>query len=297
MKTNAHSLRISWDDLRLFLEIARAGTLTAAASRLDLSQPTAGRRLRALEDMLGASLFQRNASGLRLTDEGEAMLVHAESMEEDAIALERKLLGGARGLDGILRLSTSDWFALHVLSLPLAEFSRANAGMTVEVVVDWRMADLQRREADIVFRFVEFSGAEVVQRRFTHVRYGFYASQEYLDVAGMISETNEGDGHRLIALNSALDNAADTLWMSRRFPRAGFVARSNSRDLQARACVAGAGLAVLPRIIGDDLPLVLIDDEEPPGRDVWLGYHADLRRLRRLRALVEHLSDSVPAEI
>src|SRR5436305_918812 len=110
------TLRLDWDDLKLFVEIARTGTLTAAAERLRLSQPTAGRRLRGLEEAIGAALFQRTPAGFRLTDEGEAMLVHAEQMAEEAVALQRKLIGGARGLEGVLRLSTSDWVSSRVLA-------------------------------------------------------------------------------------------------------------------------------------------------------------------------------------
>jgi DNA-binding transcriptional LysR family regulator len=289
--------RINWDDLRLFLEIARAGTLTAAAARLDLSQPTAGRRLRALEKAVGAPLFQRTPSGHRLTDEGEAMLAHAENMEGDAIALERKLMGGAGRLEGMLRLSTSDWFANTVLAAPLAGFALDHPAMTVELVVDWRMSDLQRREADLVFRFVPFNSSEVVQRKFTHVRYGLYAHADYLARHGAPRTDDGGKGHRLIGLNSALDNAADVQWLGRQYPEARMVLRSNSREWQGRTCAGGAGLAVLPRVIGDALPVEMIANAEPPGRDIWLGYHTDLRRLRRLRALVDHLVGATPAQI
>lgn len=297
MKGAEHSARISWDDLRLFLEIARAGTLTSAAETLSISQPTAGRRLRALEVAIGAPLFQRTPTGHRLTDEGEAMLAHAENMEGDVIALERKLFGGGGGLDGILRLSASDWFANYVLSDPLASFALQHPAMTVEVVVDWRLLDLQRREADLVFRFVAFSTPEVVQRRFTHVRYGLYAHADYLERHGRPDPAGAGEGHVFIGLNSALDNAADLQWMHKLYPDARMAFRSNSREMQARICAGGAGLAIVPRILGDKFPLQLIAEASPPGRDVWLGYHGDLRRLRRLRALVDHLAAGVPDEV
>ncbi len=297
MAEPSRDLRIDWDDVRLFLAIARAGTLTAAAARLKLSQPTAGRRLRALESAVGAALFQRTASGFRLTDEGETMLVHAEHFEEEAAALERKLLGGARGLEGVLRLSSSDWFASRVLAAPLADFAVTNPGVTIELLADYRLFDLQRREADLVFRFVPFSGADIVQRRLLHVRYSLYAADGYLARCGDPASSHDGEGHQLVTLDSALDQAADVVWLRARWPRARLAFRSNNREAQAHACVRGAGLAVLPRVIGDALPLRRLDAEAPPGRDIWLGYHQDLRRLRRLRALVEHLSGALPPEL
>ncbi len=114
--------KLDWDDLRLFLAIARAGTLTGAAPFLRLSQPTAGRRLRALEAACGCALFQRGAAGLRLTDEGEAMLLHAERIEEEALAIARRFAGSQQALQGQLRLSASEWFSRLVLAPPIAAF-------------------------------------------------------------------------------------------------------------------------------------------------------------------------------
>ena len=290
-------LRVDWDDLRLFLEIARAGTLTAAAARLSLSQPTAGRRLRALEAVIGASLFQRTPAGFRLTDEGETMLVHVEQMEEESIGLERKLLGGARGLEGVLRLSSSDWFATTVLAGALADFTIANPLITIELLAEARLVDLARREADLVFRFVPFSGADIVQRRFVHIRYGAYAANSYVERCGDPDGSVDGGGHHLITLDAGLDRAADVGWLRSRWPEARLSFRSNNRDAQGAACVRGAGIAVLPRILGDALPLRLLRGDPPPGRDVWIGYHQDLRRLRRLRTLVDHLNSVTPREI
>jgi DNA-binding transcriptional LysR family regulator len=290
-------LSINWDDLRLFLEIARAGTLTSAATRLKLSQPTAGRRLRALEQSVGAALFQRTSSGFLLTDEGEAMLLHAEQMAEEAVALERKLAGGARGLEGVVRISASDWVSSRILAAPLATFATSHPGLTVEILADSRLLDLQRREADLAVRFVPFSGADIIHRRFRRIRYGLYASRDYLDRCGDPLASADGGGHQIVTMDSALDRLVDVMWLRTRWPSAALTFRSNNREAQGAACAAGAGLAVLPRVIGDALDLELLGGEEPPARDLWLGYHEDLRRLRRLRLLVEHLDQVLPSDI
>jgi DNA-binding transcriptional LysR family regulator len=288
--------RLGWDDVQLFLEIARAGTLTAAATRLRLSQPTAGRRLRALEARLGTPLFQRTPHGFRLTDEGEAMLLHAERMEEEAVALERKLGGSDRGLHGQLRLSCSEWFGRQVLAPALASFALAHPALSVELIADSRLLDLERREADLGFRFVPFAGADIVQRRFTQIRYGLFAAADYIVRFGMPKA--DGAGHRLVAMDSAYDALPDMAWLRARWPAARFSVRSNSRDVQAEACAAGAGLAVLPLVIGAAAGLTLLDlADPPPGREIWIGYHADLRRLARLRSLIDHLDAAIPHAI
>jgi DNA-binding transcriptional LysR family regulator len=99
---------MEWGDLRVFLAVARAGTLGAAARRLGQTQPTMGRRLRALEAAVGHALFQRTAEGFVLTDEGRAALAHAECMEEEALAVQRELTGADAELEGPLRLSSSE---------------------------------------------------------------------------------------------------------------------------------------------------------------------------------------------
>jgi DNA-binding transcriptional LysR family regulator len=107
---------MDWSDLRIFLAIAREGTLGAAARKIGQSQPTMGRRLRALEQSLGQTLFQRTTDGFVLTDEGTAVLRHAERIEEEAVALERRASGAETQLDSLLRLSSSDWFGTVMLS-------------------------------------------------------------------------------------------------------------------------------------------------------------------------------------
>jgi len=282
--------RLDWDDLRLFLAVARTGTLTGAAPLLKLSQPTAGRRLRHLEETCGCALFQRTASGFLLTDEGEAMLARAERMEEEALGIERQIIGVDRELEGQLRLSCSEWFGRLVLAPRVASFSLAHPMVTVEIVADSRLMDLDRREADLVFRFPQFDNPNVVQRRYVRVCYELFAASSYVDRYGAPTAGDDGTGHRLISMDSQLENLPDAIWLRRRFPQARLVLRSNSRDVQAEACAQGAGMAVLPRTVGETFGLVrLSHDEEAPSRDIWLGYHADLKRLKRLRSLVDHL--------
>ena len=267
---------MEWSDLRVFLAIARVGSLGAAARTLGQSQPTMGRRLRALEDALGVTLFQRTGDGFVLTDEGASVLVHAERMEGEAIALQRELVGQADGQGGALRISSSDWFGTHMLAPVLAEYARLQPGVVVELLTDARLYDLARREADLVFRMLPFEEPDVIARKLLHIEYGVYAAP--------------GAPHtRLVTMNTAFAGMEDVRWLQRMRPAAQVAARSNSREVQAQLCARGVGLAVLPRPLGDQIAgLALVDlGEPPPGRDTWVGYHRDLKQLPRLRALLE----------
>lgn len=275
---------MEWSDLRIFLAIAREGTLGAAARKLGQSQPTMGRRLRALEQAVGQTLFQRTGEGFVLTDEGSAVLSHAERIEEEALAFERRLGGQDRQLGGMLRISSSDWFGAHLLTPVLAEFARLQPRVVVELLTDARLYSLPRREADLVFRIAPFDEPEVVSRRLLHIEYGVYLKRGLAP-----PRAGDGTGTPLITMDTGFGGMPDAIWLKRMLPDAHVASRSNNRDVQARLCALGAGVAVLPRPLGDALPGIERLDlgEPPPGRDTWVGYHRDLKRLARLRALLD----------
>ena len=275
---------MEWSDLRVFLAIAREGTLGAAARSLGQTQPTMGRRLRALETALGQTLFQRTREGFVLTDEGAAVLSHAERIEEEALALQRQLAGQHAQLDGMLRITASDWFGATVLAPVLAEFSKAHPQVTVELLTDARFFDLSRREADLAFRIRPFEGPDVVSRKLLRMPYGLYKA-----IGADSPVAGDGTGTALITMDTAFGDMPDVAWLQRLLPNARVVFRSNARAVQAQLCAHGVGLAVLPRPLGDGVEgLQRIElDENPPARDTWVGYHRDMRRLARLRALLD----------
>ena len=273
---------MDWSDLKIFLAVARAGTLGAAARQIGQTQPTLGRRLRALEQALGQSLFQRTSGGFVLTDEGQAVLAHAERMEEEALGIARQVSGQPDRLSGFLRLSASEWFGTYVLTPVLAEFSRRHPDVAIELVTDTRLYSLSRREADLVFRIGAFDEPDIRQRRLLVQTYGVYKK------AG-----SDHHGMGLILMDTALDHLPDVGWLKARRPDAPVVFRSNNREAQAHMCRMGAGLAVLPcRLAAQIGGLEPVDmGEVPPPRNLYFGYHRDLGKLARLRALVQLVTE------
>jgi DNA-binding transcriptional LysR family regulator len=172
-----------------------------------------------------------------------------------------------------------------MLTPVFAEFVKAHPQVAIELVTDSRLFSLARREADVVFRIQAFTEADVIQRRLMTVPYGLYAAE-----GGRSKRLpRDGKGCAVITLDAAYRDFPDARWLKKVLPKAHVAFTSNSREAQARMCASGAGLAVLPRPLGDSvegLRLVKVASE-PPGRDVWMGYHRDLRQLRRLRALVD----------
>lgn len=276
---------MEWSDVQVFLAVARHGSLGAAGRQLGLAQPTVGRRITALERAVGATLFQRSHTGLVPTDEGLSVLAAAERMEEEALHFERRLAGGERALSGLIRITASEWFGHYVLTPALAEFSRLHPQIEIALLTDSRLYDLSRREADLAFRITPFEAADVVSRRFMDVDYALFARARSAALAP------DGEGARLITMDSAFGAMPDVEWLTRRLPRARVVFRSNNREVQARACAQGAGFAVLPVVLARHFPELeaVAMPEPPPSRRTWVGYHQDLRNLARLRALLVHL--------
>jgi DNA-binding transcriptional LysR family regulator len=238
----------------------------------------------ALEDATGQVLFQRRAEGFVLTEEGTAILPIAEQMEDSALTMERRLAGEQQQLEGTLRVSSADWFGAYVLPPVVAEYSREYPHVEIEVLTGTRLFNLAQREADVAFRIVPFEGPDIVQRRLTQMRYGVY-------VANTSADPLEGDGtgSRLIAMDTSTGTFPDIDWLKNRFPNANVALQSNNRNVQAQMCGGGLGIAVLPRPVGNQTASLRRLDlsEEPPHREIWMGYHRDLRRLHRLRAFVD----------
>jgi len=275
---------VEWSDIRIFLAVVRGKSLGEAARSLGVSHPTVGRRIKALEDEAEQPLFRRTKDGLVLTDAGDAVLSLAESMEESALSMERRLAGNHERLEGILRISSADWFAAYVLAPVLVELGRLHPAVVPEVIASYRLLDLSRREADVAFRIVPFSEPDIVQRRLMTMSYGLYGSVETVSAVN-----DDRQSVRLILMNSAQSHFPDVTWLLDRFPQSKRAFTSTSRSVQAQMCLRGHGVAVLPRPLAEGIEglhrIDLLGD--PPSRDVWVGYHQDLRHMDRLRALLD----------
>jgi DNA-binding transcriptional LysR family regulator len=284
---------MDWDDLKIFLAVARKGSLGAAAQVLDLSQPTLGRRIKGLEAELGVQLFHRDgAAGLSLTGDGATILDHVGNMEREVDALVLKLRCPTH-LQGILTVASADWYNTIVLAPIFARFSEQHPRVVVELLNETREVQLARREADLVFRFLPFDEPSVIQRKVGLVEFGVYAARDYLQQHG--EPTRSGLGHGLILLDGDANDLPDSPWLRARLPQAQVRLRTGSRHMQAQFCRAGRGLALLPRALGDTMEeLVLLSlGEAPPARHVWAGYHLDLKSSPRLRALLDTTLESL----
>jgi DNA-binding transcriptional LysR family regulator len=273
---------MDWDDARVFLAVARRGSLRAAGRALGLSQPTVGRRLAAFEATFGGpSLFDRLPEGLRLNATGAALLAAAEQLEEAALALERQRAAASPVLSGTVRVSVGEWaagFLARHLAGPAA--SALPAGILLELVETQQTANLARREADLAVRHHPPEGGDLYIARL-----GTFACAVYrrrgADCTAWVTYTEE-QAHYPTAR-----------WAEERVRESGarVALRASTMPMQLAAIRAGAGRGVLPCYAADADPL--LERLTPPVPEIaaeyWVIVHRDLRRAACVRAVIDWL--------
>lgn len=274
---------LDWDDIRLFLELAREGSLSAAARRLKVDHSTVARRVTALEKALGLRLFDRLARGYVLTEEGETLLGTAERMEAEAIALQRQA-SGRPSTQGTVRVSTSPMLASLFMAPRLVEFRKQHPDIRIALSGNNRVVDLNRREADIAIRLTKPKESGLIARRMGAVGFGLYASQAYL------AKTKPKD-YGFIGYDEALGQISQQLWLEEQLQGRSIVSLCSDMTTMYHIASAGMGIAVLPHFTGTtDANLRRVPTATPaPDRDIWLLVHPDLRRAPRIRTVMDYL--------
>lgn len=281
----------SWDDIRFFLAIHRAGSLSAAAGPLQVTQPTCGRRLVALETALGLRLFDRTSDGLCITAEGKALLDAAVQMEQSAEALALRAALSDHELEGVVRIATTELFACSFLAAALEQLRKKYPRVSVELVLSNSESDLLKREADIAFRFGPEASrpkpAKLLARRLGEEPFLLYGAEMYVDRRGVPAEPADLAGHDVVVYTGRHPAAA---WCSTAFARATVALAAPSMQVTGAAIGAGLGLGVLPKRSARLFPSLRPLSPVIARATGWLLVHPDLKRVPRVRAVVDTLA-------
>ena len=281
---------MNWDDLRFVLALSRAGSLARTARELRVDHTTVGRRIEAVEADLGVRLFTRTTTGYVLTAEAEGLLPGIQRVEEAVLAIERGAHAQHDAVEGIVRVTSGETFGACYLAPRLVAFGRGHPGLTVELVTGGEVLDLARREADIAVRFFRSAHESLVVRRIAELGHALYASEAYLARRPVITPDELRDHPILTTLPGP--GVVEAAWVDRLTGGARPAFVTNMTLALVEAARSGAGLAVLPRYLGDPDPtLRRVPMPDEPRESIWITVHRDLKQMRRVRVVLDFLNE------
>lgn len=283
---------LDWDFWRTFLAVAEEGSLSGAARRLRLTQPTIGRHIDALEQAFGAALFTRAQNGLTPTALGLSLVPHAEGMAASAAALSRTASAEPDAEAGVVRISASEIVGIEVLPAILAEFSAAHPRIAIELDLTNRNADLLRRDADIAVRMIRPQQDALVATRLGGVGIGLFAHRRYAEASGLPQSLAELPAHRLIGVDRNVAGVAGYAIGGKPVGPGMFSYRCDSDVAQLAALRAGIGIGICQLGVAarDPALIPVLPAEVRFELEMWLAMHKDLRTSRRVRLAFDHLA-------
>ena len=287
---------MNWDDIRFLLAIQRGRTLSAAARQLGVNQTTVARRLAALERDLGTRLFDRVDRNHVATSAGEGLLAHAERVEVEALALERAATDGNSTLSGLVRVTAVSSFMVNFVLPRLGQFRQRYPDILVELIDTSGSLSLTRREADIAIRLArpDAGGTRVLVRKMADMGYAVYGTKPLVNDRSSLELTHLP----WVAYDDSFAHLPEAQWFARNIKGVEPVMRTNDDVALDAAVRQGLGVGVLACYMADpDTAFVRLSGPRPVfRREIWLLVHRELRRVARVQAVVDWLSETFAAE-
>ena len=289
------SLSPDWSLWRSFAAVVAQGSLSAAARSLQLSQPTLGRHVEALEQVLGVTLFERTLSGLKPTDTA-LKLYEPVAQAERALAEAAIVAEGTTGdLAGTVRITSSNVTSHYVLPPILADIRREFPAIALELVPSDSVENLLLRESDIAIRMFRPTQLELVARKLGEIPVVACAHESYLARRGTPLAPDELPQHDLIGFDRSdlLISGAKALGFE--LARDDFVVRTDSQTAMWELMKAGLGVGFAQEGLVEETPgmRALLPMLRPPPLEVWLTTHRELFTSRRIRAIYDRLGEGL----
>lgn len=287
---------MDWDNLRYFLELSRAGTLTAAARRLGVDHTTVARRIQTLERSLGDQLFFREASGHRLTEAGRRLQPQVEAMEQSFGELEFSTPAAAEEeLAGVVRVGVTEAFSTVILAPALATFAQQHPRLIIDLLALPRQVNLSRREADIVISLERPTRGPVLTTRLCDYSLHLYAARSYIEQQPPVRSLEDLQGLSFIGYVDDLLFSKELQYLDDAHRPERFALRSTSILAQYQATRAGAGVAVLPAFVAEHDPMLqrVLPEEIRFVRRFWMSMPTEARPLLRMKAVWELIRSTV----
>ncbi|MCD4659239.1 LysR family transcriptional regulator [Agrobacterium sp.] len=288
---------MNWDDVRIFLAVARSGQILAASKRLGLNHATLSRRLTLLEQALKTQLFIRRTNGCEMTEEGQRFLGAAERMETEMLNAQANLGRVDTAVAGTVRIGAPDGLGVSFLAPRLGLLTARYPDLKIQLVPVPRSFSLSQREADIAITIERPEQGRLMFSKLTDYSLGLYASADYLAEYGTPDDVEALKRHRRIGY-------VEDLIFSPSLNYTGEIMRDwdaafeiSSATGQTEAVRSGAGIGILHNYIAGQYPeLLRIMPHISISRSYWTAYHESARQLVRVRTVVDFLQELVAEE-
>ncbi|PHM54643.1 LysR family transcriptional regulator [Xenorhabdus hominickii] len=281
-----------WDDIRIFLAIARTGTISKAADFLGIGVATVSRKIERLETTFGIPLFLRHQSGYRLTEDGIELLEKAKAMEATAGSF---LLEADTRTDiaGTVRLATLETLATHLIIPNLASLQNSHPNLKLEITTDIYSVNLHRRDADLALRIIRPEQGHVNVRQLGILGFGLYGSDSYLATCPSGIFKGKYDDANFIGWTPEHSQLPSFSWLEQTLKGRTLSVATTSIFTQIAAANAGLGLAVLPHIAANGTGLTCISYDLGIDKPIWLVIQSDLAHSPRIRKIANFLTEIV----
>lgn len=286
---------LDWNQLKAFLETAETGSLSAAARKLGLTQPTLSRQVAAIEQFMGVTLFERVGKSMALTPTGLDLLEHARAMGAAAEALSLAATGSSQAVRGVVSVSATDVVASVLLPPLVKKLHDQEPGIAIDVIPSNALSDLLRREADIAIRHVKPEQPDLIARLVREATAHFYASESWVNAHG--HPRSAEDAARLSFVGS--DRSGQYLGYLRMhglpLSEANFSCYADHSVAHWALVRQGMGIGVMMEEIANATPgMVRVLDDLPPVRfPIWLVTHRELRTSKRIRMVFDALAQGL----
>ncbi|MCJ8314462.1 MAG: LysR family transcriptional regulator [Saccharospirillaceae bacterium] len=277
---------MNWDDLKYFLAVAREGSVRAAAKKLEVNHATVSRRIKHFEEALGEQLFDRTQGGYQKTLVAEEIYQEALHLEERMYNVSRKIASNDQTLKGDIRLTVPEGFVETLLIKGLAQFCDTHKQINLEILSSTRTLNLTNREADVAIRICKNPPEHLVGKKIAVMHRAVYIAKTLED---KIHDEDFLKTQNWLGFSSKARKPIGLI--AKEYPR--FNSRHYFLDihLQIAAVKNQMGVGIIPCFAADNDPdLVRLPPYiSEPKYDIWLLYHPDLRKSKKIQTFVQFL--------
>ena len=281
----------NWDEIRTALQVAREGTVSAAANRMGVHHATVIRHVDSLEDRLGVKLFQRHSRGYTPTEAGEELMRVGQVTEDQFSALEGKLRGKGNDVSGELVVTTLASMAIDMIPI-IAKFQMEYPEVTVRVLTSERVFRLEYGEAHVAIRAGEApQELDNVVQKYRDYQLCLYASKDYVARFGIPEKIEDFKHHRFIGRDGASSRVPFFRWQNENIPKSS-IKFTTSGDFHIYAAIksgVGIGFAEVEAAEEDPDLVAMWTPQEEWGVHLWIVTHVDLHRTAKVQAFVKAL--------